>query len=128
MRPLLAPVLALLPLAVSLAACDNIEKATPRPESSRIDAAAIGLEVPQIMRGTVGGEAILLGYADVVVRGFGLVVGLNGTGSRSVPTDVRAFMIREMGKRGVGLPPFDEFTPERFEEAISTYPKVVLKF
>ncbi|MCA9285682.1 MAG: flagellar basal body P-ring protein FlgI [Phycisphaerales bacterium] len=125
MRPLLAPVLALLPLAVSLAACDNIEKATPRPESSRIDAAAIGLEVPQIMRGTVGGEAILLGYADVVVRGFGLVVGLNGTGSRSVPTDVRAFMIREMGKRGVGLPPFDEFTPDELLDSLDTAVVVV---
>lgn len=122
------PVSAILLAALTLIAgvsCDNIERATPRPESSRVDPALIGMEVPQIKRGTVGGEAILLGYSDVVVRGYGLVVGLNGTGSRNVPTEVRAYMIREMGKRGVGLPPFDEFTPDELLDSMDTAVVVV---
>ncbi|MEM7229939.1 MAG: hypothetical protein AAF432_14110, partial [Planctomycetota bacterium] len=36
------------------------------------------------------------------VRGYGLVVGLNGTGSREGDPRVRNFMLEEMRRRGVG--------------------------
>ncbi len=72
------------------------------------------------MRGTVASEAVVLGYRDVIVRGFGLVVGLRGTGSRALPADVRAFMLQDMGRKGIGLPPFDEFSPEELLDSMDT--------
>lgn len=64
------------------------------------------MEVDPIMRGTVAGEAILVGFEPTIVRGYGLVVGLNGTGSRIMPAEVRAFLLQEMTRRGVGDPKY----------------------
>lgn len=116
--PLAASTLVLLSL---LPACDTmVEKAPARPETVRAARPALNVEVPQMMRGTVASESIVLGYRDVIVRGFGLVVGLRGTGSRVMPADVRAFMVQDMGKRGVGLPPLSEFTPEELLDSLDT--------
>ena len=41
-------------------------------------------------------------HIPTVVRGYGLVVGLNGTGSRDIPPDVRAHMMQIMARHGVG--------------------------
>ncbi|MDZ4756411.1 MAG: flagellar basal body P-ring protein FlgI, partial [Phycisphaerae bacterium] len=48
-------------------------------------------------------------------RGYGLVVGLNGNGSRLMPADVRAHILQEMARRGVGNPAMNLGTvsPER---------------
>lgn len=43
--------------------------------------------------GLIVSEAVLDGYEPVVVHGYGLVVGLDGTGSSDIPPDVRAHMI-----------------------------------
>jgi len=96
-----------------LPGCSNIEKAPPQPVASRADK-AIALDVPQVMRGTVASEALLIGYRPVIVRGYGLVVGLNGTGSRELPPNVRAHMIQEMARRGFGSESmgFGKMTPE----------------
>ena len=95
-----------------LAACSNVEKATPKPRSSSTTVTQPPMEVDPIMRGTVASEAVLLGFEDVVVRGYGLVVGLKGTGSRAMPAEIRAFMLRELAKhdvadsvRGMGMSP-----------------------
>lgn len=84
-----------------LVGCSGIEKAPPQPESARVNR-SIQLDVPQIMRGTIASEAIIDGYNPVVVRGYGLVVGLNGTGSRQLPPSVRAYMVQEMARHGIG--------------------------
>ena len=63
------------------------------------------------MRGTIASETIMLGYQPVVVRGYGLVVGLDGTGSRDIPPALRAHMLAEMARRGIAR----EFRPERDE-------------
>ena len=84
-----------------------IEKAAPRPESSR---AMLAMNVPQIIRGTITAETVIMGYAEantpgyrpVVAQGYGLVVGLNGTGSRDVGPDLRAHMLSEMMRGGIG--------------------------
>lgn len=86
---------------VLLPGCSSIEKAPPQPVASRADR-GFTLNVPQVMRGTVNSEALLFGYEPVIVRGYGLVVGLNGTGSRDLPPNVRAHMITEMSRRGIG--------------------------
>ncbi|MCH2133255.1 MAG: flagellar basal body P-ring protein FlgI [Phycisphaerales bacterium] len=99
-------------LAVSLAAimgCDPIERATPRPKPSSVKRVS-DFDVPNIVRGTVGAETVIVGYSDrtsdtyqpLVVRGYGLVVGLDGTGSSDIPPNIRAHMISEMERRGVG--------------------------
>jgi hypothetical protein len=78
-------------LAAALAACSNIEEAAPRPKpSSTVPKPTFEIEVDPILRGTIASEAILLGFNDVVVRGYGIVVGLKGTGSRTMPAEVRA--------------------------------------
>lgn len=90
-------------LVLIVAGCSSIERAKPRPESARVDR-SFEIEVPQIMRGTIASEAILDGYQPVVARGYGLVVGLSGTGSRDIPPQLRAHMIAELAKQGFGSP------------------------
>lgn len=60
------------------------------------------IEVPTILKGTIASEAFLDGYEPVVVHGYGLVVGLDGTGSSDVPPNVRAHMIAMAARRGIG--------------------------
>ncbi|MCE9618922.1 MAG: flagellar basal body P-ring protein FlgI [Planctomycetes bacterium] len=84
--------------------CSNIEKATPQPKSSFVQRPPVEMDVDPIMRGTIAGEAVLLGFNDTVVRGYGLVVGLKGTGSRAMPVEVRALLLREMGRRNMSDP------------------------
>src|SRR5437868_6130226 len=92
-----------------LCACSNIEKAPPAPQAIHAKE-VIPLDVPEIMRGTIASETVLLGYdtpgspgyQPIIARGYGLVVGLNGTGSRDIPTNVRAYMLNEIRKGGFG--------------------------
>ncbi len=71
---------------------------TPRP---RLPEATLR-DTPAILRGTVGAETLLRGEEFLLVSGYGLVVGLNGTGSADIPPSVRAILEREMTRRGVG--------------------------
>jgi hypothetical protein len=102
--PVVAAVAALLalPLAAVLGGCDLVEKAKPRERTTRASDPGFRLDVEPIMRGTIASETVMVGFQDTVVRGYGLVVGLDGTGSRLMPAEVRAMMVREMAKRGVG--------------------------
>ncbi len=106
--------------------CSTIEKAPPRPRSARGDA-SFRITAPQIMRGTVASQTILDGYRPVVVRGYGVVVGLDGTGSRDLPPDVRAHMIQEASRFGIGLESsgFGHVSPERFLDSMDTAVVVV---
>ena len=80
----------LLLIILASSSCSNIEKANPQPKSTFAQRPPIEMDVDPIMRGTIAGEAILLGFNDTVVRGYGLVVGLKGTGSRAMPVEIRA--------------------------------------
>jgi hypothetical protein len=125
---------ALLAACLSLGGCSGIEKAGPQPTPSPA-APRIELDVPLIMRGTIASEAITLGFtqpgvtgnADVLVRGWGLVVGLRGTGSNDVPPDIRAHMLREMAAKGVGQASlgFDHLSPEQLLDSPDTAVVVV---
>lgn len=59
-------------------------------------------DMQMILRGTVGAEVSIRGAEGVIVSGYGLVVGLDGTGSGIVPIGVRSVLEDEMRKRGVG--------------------------
>ncbi|MEM6459747.1 MAG: flagellar basal body P-ring protein FlgI [Planctomycetota bacterium] len=57
---------------------------------------------PRYLYNTVGSLARLSNNRPQVVSGYGLVVGLDGTGSGEVPQALRQWLINEMTKRGVG--------------------------
>ena len=66
---------------------ERLEDSAPSATRVRAD---FRLDVPQVMRGTVAQESILVGFEPVAVEGYGLVVGLNGTGCTTMPPDLRA--------------------------------------
>ncbi|MGD9688449.1 MAG: flagellar basal body P-ring protein FlgI [Phycisphaerales bacterium] len=59
-------------------------------------------DVPAILRGQIGSEASIRGVEPILVSGFGLVVGLNGTGGGPIPVQIQATMERELARGGVG--------------------------
>ena len=78
-RVLLLPI-TLFCCAIFLASCRPTTKsAAPIPEP--------GWDV-SVLRDTVAGVADLDGWARIYVRGYGLVTGLTGTGSRECPSHV----------------------------------------
>lgn len=104
--PLTVPLVASLCFGMLLlAGCSNVEKAPPQPRQANL--APVERDVPTILRGTVASEAILLGFEDVVAHGYGLVVGLNSTGDRMQPPNVRSHMLVEMTRRGIGSERYD---------------------
>ncbi|MDX2147794.1 MAG: flagellar basal body P-ring protein FlgI [Planctomycetota bacterium] len=81
-------------MAGGMAGCSSTPK---RPER----AAVPPRDVPAIMRGLIGTEANFNGIDPVLVSGYGLVVGLNGTGGGPLNDRVAAHMEREMGLMGI---------------------------
>ncbi len=59
-------------------------------------------DVPSLLRGTIGAEVTFQGVEPFLVSGYGLVVGLNGTGGDVLPESVKSTMEREMGLMGIG--------------------------
>lgn len=91
---------ALFPAALALCAALVACSSTPPPKAKEVR--VINRDVPAVLRGTVGAEASLSGDEPIIMTGYGLVVGLNGTGSNDVPLTVRTQMIDQMTRMGVG--------------------------
>ncbi|MDP7069888.1 MAG: flagellar basal body P-ring protein FlgI [Phycisphaerales bacterium] len=116
--------------AILAAGCSSVEKARPRPQASSTIRELDGMETASIMRGTVGAETVILGWDDstsptyrpVRIRGYGLVVGLEGTGSRDVPPNVRAHMLQLMARQGIGSERigFGDISPESMLDSQNT--------
>ena len=122
-RPRSFAVCAASALAVAAAfACSNIEKADPTVQTKRADPISFEIDADPIMRGTVAAETMVVGYEPNVVRAYGVVVGLKGTGSRIAPNEVRQHMIQDLARRGVGDPTVAEvnFTPETLLDSEDT--------
>ena len=70
---------------------------------------------PAYLRGTVGSMASLQGYEPELVSGFGVVMGLDGTGSAEVPAFLRQWLITELARDGFGSARsgLQALTPER---------------
>jgi len=85
----------------------------PKP----LPATIVVREIPAVFRGTVGSEVAVNGAQATLVSGYGLVVGLRGTGGQVLPDRVAASMEREMGLKGVskttdlGNSPFSNKSP-----------------
>jgi hypothetical protein len=112
--------------ALLTSGCSGVEKAKPQPESTRVDR-SFPMDVPTIMRGTIASDSIVLGYEPTVVHGYGLVVGLKGTGSNDIPPDVRMHMIQMASRMGVGSERsgFTDVTPEALVDSMDTAVVVV---
>jgi len=91
--------LLVLALLVTAAGCSSNDKPPPRAREVR---PTIERDLPNVLRGTIGSEVTLRGTDPALVSGYGLVVGLNGTGSREIPAGIRAYMETEMMRLGVG--------------------------
>lgn len=115
--------LAIAAAAMLPAGCDTVERLPDVPDPISVTRAPSRADVPRIMRGTIGSECTIVGFQPVPVHGWGLVVGLRGTGSRQLPPpDVREYMLREMTRRGVGSEggPMGDISPERMLAAPDT--------
>lgn len=104
--------LALAPLA-ALLGCKSDTK--PRQVSP-----GVIRDTPSVLRGTVGSECTLRQADPVLVSGYGLVVGLHGTGGGDLDERVAATMERQLGlhqvtKTGPGLEetPLEGLTPRQ---------------
>ncbi|MEX0655648.1 MAG: flagellar basal body P-ring protein FlgI [Phycisphaeraceae bacterium] len=97
------------------------QKTDTRPDNAPPAAVYSG---PQYLRGTVGSMASLRNYQPLLVSGYGLVVGLDGTGSQEVPAYLRQELINRLRQMGVGstrtrqslpdhLQAFGRMTPEQ---------------
>ena len=101
MRPSLYSTILMVSCTLALSSCSNIEKADPTLAPKRAERPPIPMDVDPIMRGTVASETIVMGYQPVVVRGYGFVAGLKGTGSRTAPAEVRQYILRDMMRYGI---------------------------
>jgi len=57
--------------------------------------------VPEIARGTVGAYVRFSNIRTTPVVGYGLVIGLEGTGSQTMPANLRRRLLREMYRGGI---------------------------
>lgn len=85
--------------AVTFVACEDSdkpkEKAPPPPPAPTFTG-------PGFLHGTAGSLCRLEGYLPQYITGYGLVVGLNGTGmANDVPTYLRQRFLVEMRRRGI---------------------------
>lgn len=86
-----------LALTVAVAACES----GPEPRTRTVQPAA-PRDVAPVLRNTVGAIASMNGVDPVIVSGYGLVVGLNGTGGQPLREDLASIIEREMGLKGIG--------------------------
>lgn len=88
--------------AAVLAACSS----DPPKTAERMQKELVVRDIPDVLRGTIGAETTLRGIEAVLVSGFGIVVGLNGTGGNAnLDPSVQATMERELARGGVGIAP-----------------------
>jgi hypothetical protein len=105
--------LAALFAATTLAGC----AAKPvQPNVKPITQRVAAKEVPAFMENTIWQHVDLYNAEPLRVSGYGLVVGLNGTGDTRAPNPVREYMIKEMQKHGFGssvMRGYEKLSPEQ---------------
>lgn len=94
-------------LAAALAGCDRTltGEATNRPDKTLTGTSKpqpAKVVIPPGVVGTVAQEASLVGAEPMVVKGYGLVVGLGKAGSSGeAPASVRRYLVQQMLKQGL---------------------------
>lgn len=72
------------------------------PKKRARDVEPVIRDAPTVLRGTIGSESTIVGVEPILVSGYGLVVGLNGTGGGPLPVQIQATMERELARGGIG--------------------------
>jgi len=113
----------------SLTACKTIERQGEYYRPTRSTGTFTG-EIPNMLRGTIKQHVAMMGYdatfsdsyTPMLAAGYGLVVGLDGTGSNEIPPQVRAHMIADLAKRGMGesIRGWGNLSPEELLESSDT--------
>lgn len=113
----------------SITACKSVERHGENPRPVRSTGGYVG-EIPNMLRGTVKQHVAVMGYdatysdtyEPLLAAGYGLVIGLNGTGSNEIPPQVRAHMIADLARRGMGesTKGWGNLTPEQLIESNDT--------
>ncbi len=101
---MILPMPLLRPLILAVAALPLTACASNKPEP-RARAVAPDVDIrdtPAVLRNTIGSMVTVRGGEPLLVSGYGVVVGLNGTGSSNVPGEIRTRLEREMALKGVG--------------------------
>lgn len=100
--------------ALAMLGCQG---APPKPRTVR----PIVRDYPTVLRGTIGSESTIRGIDPVLISGYGVVVGLNGTGGGALPGPIQGSMERDLALRGVSRSndffngtPFAGLTPQQF--------------
>ncbi len=108
-RPLLH--LGLITAIALLPACNS----TAKKKSVAVDRPLVTRDTPAVLSNSVGAFGQINGLQPVYVSGYGLIVGLNGTGSADAPLSVRASLMTEMTRNGVGRTgtPLANVTPDQ---------------
>ncbi len=88
-------------LVAAFAAGCGADTSRPAPRARQPET-LITRDVPSVLRDTIGAQTGLSGAEPILVSGYGLVVGLNNTGSGDIPGPIRAIMEREMSLMGIG--------------------------
>ncbi|MEM1329842.1 MAG: flagellar basal body P-ring protein FlgI [Planctomycetota bacterium] len=87
--------------ALAFGACSSGNQ--PRePVRAREAVRTVQRDVPSILRGTIGSQATLNGAQSTIVSGYGLIVGLDGTGGGILDERIAGTMERIMGLNGIG--------------------------
>lgn len=89
--------LVLILLALALGGCDD-SRSMMAPSAKP----APTVLVPGGLSGTVSEYAVLVGSEDLVVKGYGVVVGLGTKGSGEVPEGLHRYLVHQMATLGVG--------------------------
>lgn len=80
---------------MTLSACKG-----PPPVARNVDIAPTR-DTPDALRGTIGSVTTARNIEPVIVSGYGLIVGLKGTGGGPLPDQIAVSMEREMLQRGI---------------------------
>ena len=113
-------------LAVSFVAGLSGCKSKPEagPEAAPPGATYSG---PRYLYNTIGSLTTLQNNRPQLVSGFGLVVGLDDTGSSEVPQALRQWLINEMTKQGVGSIDTQDILPMSPEELLLSRTTAVVR-
>lgn len=103
--------------------CGGSDK--PPPRATRVT--PVVRDLPPVLRGLIGSEATFAGVEPTLVTGYGLVVGLNGTGGKMLPSEsIAAHMEREMALKGIGRGATLPGTPLSHADGSGKTPREVL--
>ncbi len=92
-----ASIVVLSAMVAGLSACqqETKEAQPPAPPSPTYTG-------PEFLHTTIASVTMVIGYQPQLVSGYGLVVGLDGTGSPDCPPQLRQWLLNEMSRKGIG--------------------------